>query len=120
MKRLNKNSRFLPYLYFIAVITYWFTEVNRTEGLTAFPILLFGLPFLWQLLRPSKKMNLALGITFMCLSSYMIIIFLSDAMNLTSITVKTKNFMIYGSIFTVSNLIMALWMIKNSLHEVYK
>ena len=84
MKIINNHTKFIPYLYFITITIYWFTIVNRSEGITAYPILLFGIPFLWQLIKPNKKLNFILGISFVCLSSYMILAYLSDFFNFIS------------------------------------
>ena len=117
MQTISKYSKFVPYLYFLAVIAYWFTNVNRSEGLTAYPILLFGIPFLWQLIKPNKKLNFTLGITFVCLSSYLILAYLSDMFNIVNVSDLTKQFMVYGGVFVVANFVMALWMIRNSLNR---
>ena len=114
MKFNSKYSYHLPYLYFIAVISYWFTDINRTEGLSAYPILLFAIPFLWQILKPNKTLNLTLGIVFICLSSYMIIAYLTDLLQITSFQLLQR-FFIYGGILVISNFIMSVWIIKNSL-----
>lgn len=119
MKILNKYSKFIPYLYFIAVIAYWFTDVNRSEGITAYPILLFGIPFLWQVLKPNRKLNFALGITFVCISSYLILAYLSDVFNIVSFTNNAKSFMIYGGLFVSANFVMALWIIRNSIKRSF-
>lgn len=119
MKSLSKYSKFIPYFYFIAVVAYWFTSVNKTEGITAFPILLFGIPFLWQVIRPNGKLNFTLGITFVCLSSYLILAYLSDFLQITSIASNAKDFVIYGGLFVLANFVMAMWIIKNSLHRSF-
>ena len=119
METLSKYSKFVPYLYFLAVIAYWFTDVNKDQGLTAYPILLFGIPFLWQLIRPNKKLNFTLGITFVCLSSYMILAYLSDLFNIVNLSIQTKQFMAYGGLFVLANFIMALWMIRNSMNRSF-
>ncbi|WP_223033798.1 hypothetical protein [Hanstruepera marina] len=119
MKLISKYSKFIPYLYYIAVIAYWFTNVNRSEGLTAYPILLFGIPFLWQLIKPNKQLNFSLGIVFVCLSSYLILAYLSDLFNIVDISASTKTFIIYGGIFVFTNFLMALWMIRNSLKKAF-
>ena len=115
MKLINKYSKFVPYLYFIAVVAYLFTDVNRSEGVTAYPILLFGIPFLWQILKPNRRLNFTLGITFVCLSSYMILAYLSDIFDIVTFSKNAKNFMIYGGFFVSANFFMALWIIRNSL-----
>ncbi len=120
MKILDKYSKFIPYLYFIAVIAYWFTDVNRSDGITAYPILLFGIPFLWQVLKPNRKLNFSLGITFVCISSYLILAYLSDVFDIVSFTNNAKSFMIYGGLFVSANFFMALWIIKNSLRGSFQ
>ena len=115
MKLINKYSKFVPYLYFIAIVAYLLTDVNRSEGVTAYPILLFGIPFLWQILKPNRRLNFTLGITFVCLSSYMILAYLSDIFDIVTFSKNAKNFMIYGGFFVSANFFMALWIIRNSL-----
>ena len=119
MKLINKYAIWIPYLYFIAVIAYLFTDVNQNEGLLAYPILLFGIPFLWQLIKPNRKLNFALGITFVCLSSYSIIAYLSDVFDIISLNSKVSQFVIIGGGFVVVNFIMSLWIIKNSIKRAY-
>ncbi len=119
MKILNKYSKFIPYLYFITVIAYWFTDVNRSEGITAYPILLFGIPFLWQVLKPNRQLNFTLGITFICISSYLILAYLSDVFDIVSFSNKASSFMIYGGLFVSANFVMALWIIRNSLKSSF-
>jgi len=119
MKALNNYSKFVPYLYFIAVTAYWFTSVNKSEGINAYPILLFGIPFLWQLIKPSKKLNFNLGITFVCLSSYLILAYISDVLDIVTLKESTKQFLLFGGFFVFSNFIMAVWIIKNSLKRAF-
>lgn len=119
MKTIGKYSKFIPYLYYIAVTAYWFTQVNKSEGITAFPILLFGVPFVWQLIKPNEKLNFALGITFVCLSSYMILAYVFDRLNVFTISDSTKQFLMFGGLFIVTNFIMALWMIRNSIKRSF-
>ena len=118
MKYVNQYSKYIPYLYFIAFVAYWFTDVNRNEGIIAYPILLFGIPFLLQLVKPNKKLNFALGITFVCLSSYLILAYIFDALHITSFYTFQK-FMIYGGLFVVANFVMAVWIIRNSLKRSF-
>ncbi|WP_027124596.1 hypothetical protein [Gelidibacter mesophilus] len=119
MKAIKAYTNFIPYFYFIAVIIYWFTDVNRSQGLTAYPILLFGIPFLWQLIKPNDKLNFSLGITFVCLSSYIILAYLFDFLNIVNLSYDTKRFLIMGGFFVVGNFVMALWMIKNSIRKAF-
>ncbi|WP_353778108.1 hypothetical protein [Winogradskyella sp. 3972H.M.0a.05] len=119
MRIISKYSKFTPYLYFLAMIAYWFTDVNRAEGISAYPILLFGIPFVWQLIRPSKKLNFSLGIVFVCLSSYLILAYLFDALHIVEITDRVKRFLILGGFFVLGNFIMSLWMIRNSIKKEF-
>lgn len=119
MENIGKYSKFVPYLYFLTVIAYWFTDVNKDAGINAYPILLFGIPFLWQLIKPNRKLNFTLGITFVCLSSYMILAYLSDVLNIVNISSTVKQFMWFSGLFIVGNFVMALWMIKNSLNRKF-
>ena len=116
MKIINTYANQIPYLYFIAVIALWFTNINQNEGITAYPILLFGIPFLWQLIKPNKKLNSTLGITFVCLSSYLILGYVSNLLNVPSITVA-KGVIIYGGFIVTLNFFMSLWIIRNSLRR---
>lgn len=119
MKLISKYSKFIPYLYFLVVIAYWFTDINRNEGLTAYPILLLGIPFVWQLIKPSIQFNFSLGIVFVCLSSYLILAYLSNLLNIIDISSTTKSFVIYGGVFVFANFLMALWMIRNSIKKAF-
>ena len=119
IKAIGKYSKYIPYLYYIAVVAYWFTQINKSEGITAFPILLFAIPFAWQLLKPNEKLNFALGIVFVCLSSYMIVAYLFDMFNIFALSDATKQFLMFGGLFILTNFIMALWIIRNSLRQSF-
>ena len=118
MKSVYKYSKFIPYLYFISVITYWFTIVNRAEGLTAYPILLFGIPFLWQIIKPNNQLNFVLGTVFVCLSSYLILVYLLDVSNIASIS-TLHNYLLFSRLFILLNFVMAIWIIRNSLKRSF-
>tara|TARA_R110002049_G_scaffold116110_1_gene268471 strand:+ start:35968 stop:36312 length:345 start_codon:yes stop_codon:yes gene_type:complete len=111
--KINDFTKFAPYLYFISIVAYWFTIVNRSDGITAYLILLFGIPFLWQIIKPNKKLNFILGITFVCLSSYMMIAYLSDFLNIISFSNIGKHVIT----MVMLSFVMSLWMIRNSLKE---
>ncbi len=113
MKTLKKYSKFVPYFYFIAVIAYWFTDVNRSEGIAAFPILLFGIPFLWQIIKPGSKLNFTLGITLVCLSLYGISAYIVGFFHLTSMTNRTTDFVIYGGLLVILISGLKMWIVMN-------
>jgi hypothetical protein len=119
MKTIGKYSKFIPYIYYIAVIAYWFTQVNQKKGITAFPILLFSLPFAWQFVKPNEKLNFALGTIFVCLSSYMLLAYVFDMLNIFTLSESTKQFLMFGGLFFMANFIMALWMIRNSIKRSF-
>ncbi|MDG5492660.1 hypothetical protein [Psychroserpens sp. SPM9] len=119
METISNYSKYVPYFYFLTVIAYWFTDLNKSFGLTAYPILLFGIPFLWQLIKPNRKLNFTLGITFVCLSSYMILAYLSDILNIVSLSDQVKQWLLFSGLFIVGNFVMALWMIRNSLNRKF-
>ena len=118
MKMINSYAKFIPYFYFIAVTAYWFTDINRSDGISAYPILLFGIPFLWQIIKPNKRLNFTLGITFVCLSSYLIIAYLSDVLHMSSFAIA-KGFILYGGLFVITNFVMSLWIIRNSFKSTF-
>ena len=115
MKLLNNNTKIIPYLYFITVVIYWFTCINRSEGITAYPILFFGIPFLYQIVKPNKKLNFTLGISFVCLSSYLILAYVFNIVDFKELTNNTKIFILNSGLFVFTNFIMALWIIRNSM-----
>lgn len=115
IKSISDYTKHIPYLYFIAISGYLFTLINRSEGITAYPILLFGIPFLWQIIKPNKRLNLTLGISFVCISSYLILIFLSDILEIISLSNPIKQMIMYGGLSIFSSFIMSLWIIKNSI-----
>jgi len=119
MKLINKYANLIPYLYFIAVIAYLFTDANQRQGILAYPILLFGIPFLWQLIRPNRNLNFTLGIIFVCLSSYLILAYLSDAFDIISFNTNAKQFVLIGGGFVLANFIMSLWIIRNSIKRTF-
>ena len=112
-------EKYIPYLYFISITAYWFTVVNRTEGLSAYPILLFGIPFAWQLLRPNRQLNFYLGITFMCISVYLIFAYYSGLFNSFYMPYQLEHLLFLGGILIFGNFLMSLWMIKNSLKAIF-
>lgn len=119
MHTISKYTKFTPYLYFLSVIIYWFTDINKSIGISAYPILLFGIPFLWQLIKPNRRLNFSLGIVFVCLSSYLILAYLFEILNIISWTESSKRFLFYGGILVFSHFIMALWIVKNSIKKVF-
>lgn len=116
MKIISKHARIIPHLYFISVVIYWFTNINQYNGSTAYLILLLGIPFLWQIIKPHKSLNFTLGITFICISSYLILAFLAELIRMSSLN---KNYAILGGLFVMANFTMSMWIIRNSLKRQF-
>jgi len=119
MHTISKYTKFIPYLYFLSVIAYWFTTINKSAGISAYPILLFGIPLLWQLIKPNQKLNFTLGIVFVCLSSYVILAYLFDFLNIINWTESSKKLLFYGGLLVVGNFVMSLWIVRNSIKKVF-
>ncbi len=119
MNTISKYTKFVPYLYFLSIIIYWFTGINKSIGISAYPILLFGIPFLWQLIKPNRKLNFSLGIVFVCLSSYLILAYLSNLLNIINWTESSKRLLFYGGLLVVGNFVMSLWIVRNSIKKVF-
>lgn len=119
MRLTYKFSKYTPYLYFISIIIYWFTIINRSQGITAYPILIFAIPFVWQIIRHNKRINMYLGITFVCLSSYLILGYLLELFDVMNLSIKSTRFITLGGLFVVTNFVMALWMVRNSLKRSF-
>ncbi|MEO1033504.1 MAG: hypothetical protein AAFX55_19105 [Bacteroidota bacterium] len=119
MNTISKYAKFTPYLYFLSVIVYWFTDINKSEGLSAYPILLFGIPFLWQLIKPNRELNFSLGIVFVCLSSYMVLAYLFNVLNIINWSESAQRFLFYGGALVLGNFVMSLWIIRNSIKKLF-
>ncbi|WP_299102999.1 hypothetical protein [uncultured Winogradskyella sp.] len=119
MQSINKFTKFVPYLYFIAIIIYWFTTINKLEGISAYPILLFGIPFVWQLIKPSRQLNFSLGIVFVCLSSYLFFAYVFNLLHILNWTETIEKLLFLGGILVIGNFVMSLWMIRNSMNKVF-
>ena len=114
MKVVNKHIKFIPYFYFTIVALIAFTDINRVNGIYAYPILLILVPILWQLFKPNKILNFALGVTFVYISSFLVLGYISDVLGISSQQIA-NSFIFYGGIFVLTNFIMSFWIIINSL-----
>lgn len=119
MNTISKYTKFIPYLYFVSVIVYWFTTINKIEGISAYPVLLFSIPFLWQLIKPNRKLNFSLGIVFVCLSSYLLLAYLSDLFHIINWTESVKQFLFVSGLVVIGNFIMSLWIVRNSMKKAF-
>ena len=114
MKVLNRYSKFIPYFYFLTVIISWFTYFNKNEGLIAYPILLCAIPFFWQIIKPNDTLNFFLGLTFVCISSYLILAYITNVLIAKEFGFVINGFILGSGLFVALNFLMALWILKNS------
>ena len=119
MKTISRYTKFIPYFYFVSIILYWFTNINKSDGISAYPILLFAIPFLWQLIKPTQKLNFSLGIIFVCLSSYLILAYIFDLLDIIHWSEAAKKLLFYGGVLVFSNFAMSLWIVRNSIKKVF-
>jgi len=82
-------------------------------------IAISAIPFLWQLIKPNPKLNFSLGIVFVCLSSYIVLAYLSNILNLINWSENAKTILFYSGVFVAGNLIMSLWIVRNSIKKVF-
>ena len=115
MARHTGRLKYIPYLYFILAISYWFLDVVWRGGWTSVWILLLAVPFIWHLIKPSAKLSLSLGILFSLISCYLVLAYLSDVFNLTTMTDTAKTFIVVGGLFVLTNLSMSVWILINGL-----
>lgn len=116
MKSIAKFAKHIPHWYFITAIIISFTYFNRLSGIWAYPILFLGIPFLWQIIRPSQRLNTILGFSLICISSYLILGYLLEALNIISIE-YLGDFLKYGIVLVFLGFVMASWIIRNTLRQ---
>lgn len=119
MKTINNFIKYIPYLYFISIIIIWFVQFNESNGIWAYPILLLGIPFIWQVLKPSRYLNFLLGIMFVCISSYILALFAITNFQFIKFPDIGNYMLFYALILIPTNFMMALWIIRNSLRESF-
>jgi len=112
---IKKYSKFVPLLYFITIIIYWFLDIRNNEGSSPYIILCLAIPFIWQLIKYNKIINIILGCLFICLSLYISLAFFSDVFKIKEVTANTNTFLLIGSLFVFLNLIMSVWMFINGI-----
>ena len=118
MKTILKLINLLPYFYFLGVIAFWFTDVNRLEGILAYPILLLGIPLLWQLIKPNTDRNFSIGVIFFCISSYLMIAHFLNIASVFSWAIFLKSVIVSSGLIIGLNLLMSLWIVRNSTNKV--
>jgi len=111
MKALKKYT---PYLYFLSIIIFLFSNFNN--NISSYSLLILTIPFIWQIIKPNPRLRFILGITTICLSSYLIIVYLTGVLNVISLSFNiTDKLMIFGGLFVVANFVMSLWIIRSTM-----
>lgn len=110
MKTLKKYT---PYLYFLTIIVFLFSNFNNSTS--SYSLLILAIPFLWQIIKPNRKLRFALGVTTICVSSYLILGYFTGVLNIISLTDITDQHMIFSRLFVILNFIMSLWIIRSSM-----
>ncbi len=115
MSPLNPLLRIVPYLYFIALTFVWYIALNKIIGTWAFLVFLLDIPFILQIVSPNSNKNFGLGITFVCLSCYLIFMFFFSKLGFMSLTPILEKVFLNSGALLILNLIMALWIMRNSM-----
>lgn len=109
----------LPYLYFIGLLVWIVWDHNAgSNGIEkSFLPLAFTLPFVVQLFLKNKTIDLFLIAICGIFTLYMTLAFLSDYSDITTMTEKAKQFIIYGGLFTTGNYLMTGLMVFNLIKK---
>jgi hypothetical protein len=112
--RLYQN---IPYLYFIAIWS-WIAIGGFKVRVENFTLLTFCVPFVYQLFKEKKGLNLLLGILMMCWSILILLAYISDAMKINMLdSSKTISFIIGGGVLVMLNFFMSFKLILKALKQ---
>jgi len=76
MKMISKYASIVPYFYFFIILLFWFTDMSQNIRLILYSIFLLTLPLIWNYIKLNKQLNLSLSITFLCLTSHLVLLYL--------------------------------------------
>ncbi|MEZ4933472.1 MAG: hypothetical protein R2788_15295 [Saprospiraceae bacterium] len=105
----------VPYLYFIAILSWIFfgNWMGEKTGGSSIGVLLFTMPFFVQIFLKSKPLDLFLIAICTLFTSWMLLAYLSDVMDITAMTDGALRFIIIGGLFSVGNILMTGWLFFN-------
>jgi len=110
---LSNLIPFLPYLYFISYPVILFFNQSNNDPSNSYLLLLPAIPFVIQLIRPFKYVDLLLGIITFTLSCYMVLAYLADLSKITSYNTRTISFIIGGLLFLAISFAMSVLLFRN-------
>jgi TRAP-type uncharacterized transport system fused permease subunit len=104
---------FLPYLYFISYPVIMFLNQLNSDPSNSYLLLLPAIPFVIQLIRPFKYVDLLLGIITFALSCYMVLAYLADLFKITTYNTRALSFIIGGILFLAISFTMSILLFRN-------
>ena len=116
--KLTKLYQKSPYLYFI-LVGFIIAIPNMLRGIpNSYIVLVLCLPFVYQIFKERKDLNILLGILMMMWSLWMSLAFLSDAIKIQSLY-STKAILVFaeGGLFTALNIWMSARLFTLAVHN---
>ncbi len=110
MINTKKMKKYIPYVYFLATIVFFFSIFN--DKAIHYLVLALSIPFVWQIFKPNFILRFILGITTICLSLYFALGYLTGVLNIISLINITDQVMLFGGLFVATNLIMSLCIVS--------
>jgi TRAP-type uncharacterized transport system fused permease subunit len=110
---LSNLVPFLPYLYFISYPVIMFLNQLNNDPSNSYLLLLPAIPFVIQLIRPFKYVDLLLGIITFALSCYMVLAYLADLFKITTYNTRALSFIIGGILFLAISFTMSVLLFRN-------
>ena len=114
----KKDFFLIPEFFFIAMmILYWIDQ--RNGKFFIIPIVIISV-IAYLIVSKKKALGISLGCIFLFFAIFFTFAFLSDFYKIEVMDLRAKKFIIYGSLFSVSNFLMALLFIVKYVNIPYK
>lgn len=114
----KKNLFLIPEFFFIAMmILYWIDQRNRIFAII--PIVIISV-IVYLIFSKKKALGISLGCIFLFFALFFTLAFLSDFHKIEVIDLRAKKFIIYGSLFSASNFLMATLLLMKYVNISYK
>lgn len=113
MKMISKYASIVPYFYFLIVLLFWFIDMSENIRLILYLLFLSTLPLIWDHIKLNKQLNLSLIITFLCLTSHQVLLYLFHFFPFESFTQIANQVMMFACI-------VSCFQIYNGLFEYKK
>ncbi len=119
MKDLSKKELlwYLPIFYFILLALWAFVDnvVNARTQVGNF--LIPSIVLLALLLTKNYRLQIIIGVILLLWSGLLILAYFSDAAKIVVFDEKAINFLFYGGLITLLNLLMSILLLFNDLHS---